>query len=86
MQSYGKNLIKANKITKTQAKNVIFGNLGVTGRGYGLGVMGYGLGVMGGQNERYRTDNCGSTMANLYPNSMQIKNPYGCDRRDFGEK
>ena len=47
MQRYGKNLIKANKITKTKAKNVIFGNLGVTGEGYGLPVMGYGLGVRG---------------------------------------
>ncbi len=38
-----------------------------------------GIRVMGDgrQNEHYRTDNCGSTMANLYPNSMQIKNPYG---------
>ena len=34
MQSYGKNLIKANKITKTKAKNDVFGNFGVTGRGY----------------------------------------------------
>ena len=32
MQSYGKNLIKANKITKTKAKNVIFGRKGLGGR------------------------------------------------------
>ena len=31
MQSYGKNLIKANKITKTKAKKHVFGNFGVTG-------------------------------------------------------
>ena len=77
-------MIKANKITKTQAKNVIFGNLGVTGRGYGLGVMGYGLGVMGGQNERYRTDNCGK-------NAAERNNPTGKEecggntRRVIGE-
>ena len=57
MQSYGKNLIKANKTTKTKAKNDVFGNFwgyggGVTGEGlrvtgYGLWVMGYGLWVRG---------------------------------------
>ena len=40
MQSYDKNLIKANKTTKTKAKNDIFGNFGVTGYGRGVTVMG----------------------------------------------
>ena len=40
MQSYGKNLIKANKITKTKAKIVIFRKFG--GYGEGLWVRGYG--------------------------------------------